>query len=103
MIRPENHTPEAVDSLPGSPDFVVAEPGSGFSPTQGLYGLYERRLARELRGAEVPAHIGIMMDGNRRWARQLGLASPAHGHRACAAKMQEFLPGTRSKKDDSSS
>ena len=33
----------------------------------------------------------MMIDGNRRWARNLGLASAAHGHRAGAAKMREFL------------
>lgn len=33
----------------------------------------------------------MMIDGNRRWAKQLGLASAAHGHRAGAAKMHHFL------------
>lgn len=33
----------------------------------------------------------MMIDGNRRWARQLGLQSPADGHRAGALKMREFL------------
>lgn len=33
----------------------------------------------------------MMIDGNRRWARQLGLNSAADGHRAGAAKMREFL------------
>lgn len=33
----------------------------------------------------------MMIDGNRRWARQLGYSTPAHGHRAGAAKMREFL------------
>jgi len=33
----------------------------------------------------------MMIDGNRRWARQLGLESPADGHRAGAEKMREFL------------
>jgi short-chain Z-isoprenyl diphosphate synthase len=33
----------------------------------------------------------MMIDGNRRWARQLGFDSAAHGHRAGAAKMREFL------------
>jgi len=33
----------------------------------------------------------MMIDGNRRWARQLGYQSAAHGHRAGAAKMREFL------------
>jgi short-chain Z-isoprenyl diphosphate synthase len=33
----------------------------------------------------------MMIDGNRRWARQLGYDTAAHGHRAGAAKMHEFL------------
>lgn len=33
----------------------------------------------------------MIIDGNRRWARQLGFESAAHGHRAGAAKMREFL------------
>ncbi len=33
----------------------------------------------------------MMIDGNRRWARQSGFDSAAHGHRAGAAKMREFL------------
>ncbi|WP_284249184.1 isoprenyl transferase [Litorihabitans aurantiacus] len=63
---------------------------AGPSLTRGLYGLYERRLARELRTEDVPAHIGIMMDGNRRWARQVA-APPSHGHRAGAAKIVDVL------------
>lgn len=39
----------------------------------------------------VPHHVAMMIDGNRRWARQLGYDSAAHGHRAGAAKMHEFL------------
>jgi hypothetical protein len=34
-IREENQTPEAVDRLPKSPDFVLTEPGSSFNPSQG--------------------------------------------------------------------
>ncbi|OUL36551.1 hypothetical protein [Nostoc sp. 106C] len=34
-IREENQTPEAVDRLPKSPDFVLTEPGSGSNPSQG--------------------------------------------------------------------
>jgi short-chain Z-isoprenyl diphosphate synthase len=33
----------------------------------------------------------MIIDGNRRWARQLGLDSVSHGHRAGAAKMREFV------------
>ena len=63
---------------------------SRFSLTGGLYGLYERRLQHQLRPDDVPHHIGIMMDGNRRWARQVD-APPAHGHRAGADKIVDVL------------
>lgn len=56
-----------------------------------LYRLYIGRLRRRLHHATVPRHVAMMIDGNRRWARQLGYDSAAHGHRAGAAKMSEFL------------
>ena len=56
-----------------------------------LYRLYINRIRRSLVAERVPHHVAMMIDGNRRWARQLGFDSAAHGHRAGAAKMQEFL------------
>jgi len=56
-----------------------------------LYRLYINRLRRRLDPAAVPRHLAMMIDGNRRWAKQLGYDSAAHGHRAGAAKMKEFL------------
>ncbi len=56
-----------------------------------LYRLYSNRLRRRLDPTSVPHHIAMMIDGNRRWARQLGFATAAHGHRAGAVKMREFL------------
>ena len=59
-----------------------------------LYGLYQKRLRRELSDLEaeaLPKHVAMIIDGNRRWARQAGLTTVAHGHRAGAAKMREFL------------
>ena len=41
----------------------------------------ERRLERVLRGRPRPEHVGIVMDGNRRWARQVGFDDPRIGHR----------------------
>lgn len=55
-----------------------------------LYRLYERRLARTIDRAAMPRHVGIMLDGNRRWARQLG-GDTMFGHRAGADKIFEFL------------
>ncbi len=62
--------------------------GPGLGP---LYRLYISRLRRELTPEDVPGHIAMMIDGNRRWAKQLGYETAAHGHRAGAAKMREFL------------
>jgi short-chain Z-isoprenyl diphosphate synthase len=55
-----------------------------------VYGLYERRLLRQLAGRPRPRHVGIILDGNRRWARASG-ADVAHGHRRGAAKISELL------------
>jgi short-chain Z-isoprenyl diphosphate synthase len=54
------------------------------------YSAYERRLARRLREADVPRHVGVILDGNRRWARATG-ADPHHGHRAGADKIVDLL------------
>lgn len=59
-------------------------------PPALLYGLYERRLVRALQGAQLPKHVGVMLDGNRRWARSVGLAT-AQGHRAGAQRINDLL------------
>ncbi len=58
---------------------------------EAIVRLYERRLARALEGADVPCHVGVIMDGNRRWARAIGLADVAHGHRRGADKIVDLL------------
>jgi short-chain Z-isoprenyl diphosphate synthase len=55
-----------------------------------LYPAYERRLAGRLATETLPRHVGVMLDGNRRWARAVG-ASTAAGHRAGAANISPFL------------
>ncbi len=56
-----------------------------------LYGVYERRLLHQLDGVELPRHIGVMCDGNRRWAREAGFDDVNHGHRVGAQKIAEML------------
>ncbi|MER7796704.1 isoprenyl transferase [Microbacterium sp. NPDC096154] len=56
-----------------------------------LYRLYSSRLRRQIDPARVPHHVAMVIDGNRRWARQLGYETVAHGYRAGAAKMIDFL------------
>ncbi|MDQ4084475.1 MAG: hypothetical protein M3165_01525, partial [Actinomycetota bacterium] len=36
------------------------------------YDLYERRVRRELPKERLPKHVGVIVDGNRRWARASG-------------------------------
>lgn len=56
-----------------------------------LYGVYQRRLRRSLAGQTLPRHVAMILDGNRRWARQREHESAAVGHRAGAEKFHEFL------------
>ncbi len=55
-----------------------------------LYSAYARRLARSLTPTAVPRHVGVILDGNRRWAKASG-AKTSHGHRAGGDKVLEFL------------
>lgn len=58
-----------------------------------VYDLYARRLVDELAKIppdEFPRHVGVILDGNRRWASLQGEGSEA-GHRAGAAKIADFL------------
>ncbi len=55
-----------------------------------LYSIYERRLSSQIDRERMPKHIGIILDGNRRWARALG-SSAATGHRQGADHITEVL------------
>ncbi len=59
-----------------------------FSP---IYRLYERRLLHEVQRHPMPRHIGLILDGNRRYARELGLGDPLEGHRIGADKLEEVM------------
>src|SRR5689334_25348599 len=56
-----------------------------------VYSVYERRLARRLVGKPHPRHVGVMVDGNRRWAKEMGYVDPNDGHRVGAAKIETLL------------
>ena len=55
-----------------------------------LYAAYARRLLRELEASSVPRHVGVMLDGNRRWARARG-AGASEGHQAGADNIENLL------------
>jgi short-chain Z-isoprenyl diphosphate synthase len=56
-----------------------------------VYALYQRRLEALVRGGNLPGHVGVILDGNRRYARKSGLASISAGHRMGADKAEELL------------
>jgi short-chain Z-isoprenyl diphosphate synthase len=56
-----------------------------------IYKVYERRLQRSLDGAPLPRHVGVILDGNRRWARAAGRSDVSHGHRAGADHINDLL------------
>ncbi|RJS47744.1 isoprenyl transferase [Nocardioides cavernaquae] len=55
-----------------------------------LYPAYEARVVRFLPTEGLPQHVGVMLDGNRRWAKAVG-RDTAHGHRAGAANIEPLL------------
>jgi tritrans,polycis-undecaprenyl-diphosphate synthase [geranylgeranyl-diphosphate specific] len=54
------------------------------------YKQYEKKLLKEVLGKPAPEHVAIIMDGNRRFARDLGLG-PAEGHKEGRNKLEELL------------
>jgi len=59
------------------------------------YLLYERRLGASLSPSAIPRHVGVMCDGNRRWARSAGLVDVSSGHRKGADKIFELIEWCR--------
>ncbi|CAN5331806.1 isoprenyl transferase [soil metagenome] len=58
-----------------------------------VYRVYEMRLRQELLRAksQLPRHIAVLCDGNRRWARDAGYDDVSYGYLMGAAKIAEML------------
>ena len=56
--------------------------------SQLAYRVYEKHLVASLAGAPVPRHVGVILDGNRRWARAVGARDV---YRKGADKIDELL------------
>jgi len=54
------------------------------------YSEYEKRLLKEVKQGKPPEHLAIIMDGNRRFATEIGLA-PMDGHEKGRNKLEELL------------
>ena len=55
-----------------------------------VYGAYARRVAAQIPQDRMPRHVGVILDGNRRWAAEQG-GPTSSGHRVGAEKIAEFL------------
>ncbi|MCJ8332472.1 MAG: di-trans,poly-cis-decaprenylcistransferase [Lentisphaeria bacterium] len=56
-----------------------------------FYSLYEKRMEQVSKQWDLPSHIGIILDGNRRWAKIKGLSKVIDGHARGADKLEEVL------------
>ncbi|MEM1883941.1 MAG: polyprenyl diphosphate synthase [Candidatus Bathyarchaeia archaeon] len=56
----------------------------------GVYKIYEKWLWRQVKNKDMPEHIAIILDGNRRWAVKSGL-KPWMGHIYGAKKVEDVL------------
>lgn len=60
-----------------------------------VYPIYEKRLLARLDLQNTPHHVGVILDGNRRWSKEnpspSGDTSSRRGHRAGGEKILELL------------
>ena len=59
-----------------------------------VYSLYDKRLIQQAAGNR-PRHVGVMLDGNRRWAREAGFTDVNDGHRVGARRIADLLSWCR--------
>jgi len=56
----------------------------------GLYKIYSRKLEKEIRNGDIPNHLALILDGNRRWAKK-NLSMPKEGHWKGADAVENLL------------
>ena len=56
----------------------------------GLYKIYEKRLENEIQNGDIPNHVALILDGNRRWAKR-HLTIPKEGHWRGADSVENLL------------
>ncbi|MCH7966464.1 MAG: di-trans,poly-cis-decaprenylcistransferase [Thaumarchaeota archaeon] len=56
----------------------------------GIYKIYGKRLENEIKNGDIPNHVALILDGNRRWAK-MHLAIPKTGHWKGADAVENLL------------
>ena len=56
----------------------------------GLYKIYGKRLENEIQNGDIPNHVALILDGNRRWAKKQ-LSIPKKGHWKGADAVENLL------------
>lgn len=61
------------------------------SPLKPLYSLYEWYISRNLRPENMPKHVAIIMDGNRRYSKIQGNIDAINGHERGVDTLERVL------------
>ena len=56
----------------------------------GLYKIYSKKLENEIRNGDIPNHVALILDGNRRWAKR-NLSFSKVGHWKGADAVENLL------------
>lgn len=56
-----------------------------------LYWAYEKQLEKDVIAGQKPKHLGIILDGNRRFARLQNMGNVVNGHLHGAEKLRDML------------
>ncbi len=56
----------------------------------GIYKIYGKRLENEIKNGDIPNHVALILDGNRRWAK-MHLSLPKTGHWKGADAVENLL------------
>jgi len=56
----------------------------------GIYKIYGKRLENEIKNGDIPNHVALILDGNRRWAK-MHLTLPKTGHWKGADAVENLL------------
>jgi short-chain Z-isoprenyl diphosphate synthase len=86
--RPDDSGSQPVGALAGA----TLLGRRALAPVTSLaYRWYGKRLLAEVRTRDLPGHVAMILDGNRRFARMSGLADPSDGYRYGGRKVREVI------------